>query len=61
MGGYDTLAIEDAAGNRIETLHSTLGEVWSEVIPGTHASLHFTSNDLFDGWGFAIDKVQYLP
>jgi thermitase len=58
---YDRLSIHDAEGRHVETLDGAQGETWSEVVPGSRAHLRFVTSSVIDGWGWAIDRVEYLP
>lgn len=58
---YDKLEIADGAGAHLETLEGLLGETWSVVVPGDTAKLHWTTSENVYGWGWIIDRVEYLP
>lgn len=59
--GYDRLAITDTEGRHVETLDGPRGEIFSQVIDGSSAKLAFTTSENIDGWGFKIDRIEYLP
>ncbi len=57
----DSLTIKDGAGKVVEFINGVHAAGWSEVIEGDRATLVLEAGDYINAFGFAIDRVQWLP
>jgi hypothetical protein len=57
----DSLTIKNGAGEVVEYINGVHAAGWSEVIDGDRATLVLEAGEYVNAFGFAIDRLQWLP
>ena len=58
--GYDIVTIKNQAGEVIEELSGDLGEYTTDYIDGAKVTVSFVSDGSVDGFGFALDRYDFI-
>ncbi len=59
--GYDRLTIIDRDGEELDVMTGDMKDYWTDALPVDQLQVKLKSDDTNPAWGFAIDRMQYIP
>ncbi len=55
--GYDYVKLYDAGNNLVATYHGSLGDFWSQTVPGSVVNVQMITDTYVNDYGFRIDQI----
>ena len=52
--------VQNASGEVMEDLSGSLSDYTTDYIEGDKVVIHFSSDSTVDGWGYAIDRYEFV-
>lgn len=57
---YDTVAVKSGKGETVEDLSGNMSNYTTDYIEGDKLTISFTSDTSVHGWGFSIDRYEFI-